>query len=207
MSDYDDTSYTLLGRVLNLDDQKAWNELYEVYGEFIRCILIAMQVNAADIDDLSQQVFVKLTQNLDRYDTSKGRFRAWLKTVIRNTAISHIRKQSSNSRKIQALQDNIVVNGQSMDTNAVDAYIDAEWRKHLYNLALKRVEQSIGGRSMEVYHLRMQGVPAKEVAAQTGLAYYSVQTFYSRVKKAVLEEGKLLIQQYEEVQIPRDGGQ
>ena len=197
MSDYSQTNYTLLGRAINLDDQEAWNELYDVYGNFIHNVLSATQVDTAQIENLSQDVFVKLTDKLKSFDKEKGKFRPWLKAVIRNTAISYIRKQSSHKRKLDALNDELVIHGENKTLNDIDNFIDEEWRKHLYNIALRRVEKHFRGRAIEVYKLRMEGHNSHEVVEITGLKLYSVQTLFNRVRKAMLEEGKALIRDYE----------
>lgn len=46
-----------------------------------------------EAEDLTQEIFVKVYQSLDRYRPEHGRFETWLATVARNHAIDHYRRR------------------------------------------------------------------------------------------------------------------
>ncbi len=46
-----------------------------------------------EAEDLTQETFVKVYQNLDRYNEADGSFPTWLMTVARNQAIDHYRRR------------------------------------------------------------------------------------------------------------------
>ena len=58
--------------------------------------------NREDAEDVTQEIFLKVSQNLDRWNPSRGRFQAWLYTVAGNTVIDVIRKRTRDEKKLPA---------------------------------------------------------------------------------------------------------
>src|SRR6056297_2409247 len=133
MSEFGDTSYTLLHRACDLHDEQAWAELVEHYRRFIFFILQQMGVGAADIEDVSQQVLFSLTKDLCSYDPSRARFRTWLSTVIRNAALVHFRKKKTRQNYIRIFGEE-----QSLvrleEPSDVDQRIEQEWAAYVSGL-------------------------------------------------------------------------
>ena len=94
MTDQWITRKTLLLRAVNPDDESAWDEFIEYYGRFIYHIILKMGVNSSNSDDVAQQIVIKLWKKINTYDSSKGNFRPWLSTVIRNSVNEHYRKEN-----------------------------------------------------------------------------------------------------------------
>ena len=46
-----------------------------------------------EAEDLTQEIFVKVYQSLDRFEETDGPFATWLTTVARNQAIDHYRRR------------------------------------------------------------------------------------------------------------------
>ena len=185
-SEPEHTRYTLLNRALHTGDEEAWEELVEHYRRFIYYILNQLQVNPADLEDVSQQVLVSLTKDLSKFDPSKGRFRSWLSTMIRNTAISHFRKQTSYQKRMDGLRAETDVAGQA--DSEIDAYIEQEWTTYIATQAMERVKSVFEGKAIEVFELGLDGLSASEIAEKTGLTVSSVYTLKKRVKKRLYVE-------------------
>ncbi len=75
------TSPSLLIRLRDLDDQRAWDEFHKRYAPMIRgwC----RHWFPRETDDMVQEVFTRLTKCLKEFEYApgKGRFRGYLKTV------------------------------------------------------------------------------------------------------------------------------
>ena len=81
----------LIAAVLN-GDQEKFSELVNRYQGRLVNFLFRMLRDLGDAHDLAQEVFLKVYQALDRYD-SQYKFSTWLFRVAQNAAIDRIRKR------------------------------------------------------------------------------------------------------------------
>ena len=59
-------------------------------------------------EDLLQDAFVKIWQNFDSYDESKGRIYTWMLNIARNLAIDKVRSPKfAAGKKIQDIEDSV----------------------------------------------------------------------------------------------------
>lgn len=181
------TCYTLLRRALDTDDQEAWSQLTEHYRRFIYFVLHRLNVFPDDLDDISQQVLMRLLKDLPKYDRKKSKFRSWLSAVIRNTAVDYIRHQASRKRRIEGLRAETECQLLCQPAE-VDALIQREWATYITNEALARVRKIFQGQAVDVFLKGMDGQSAQEIADDTGLSVASVYTLRARVKKRLYLE-------------------
>ena len=188
MSEPHKTSYTLLGRALDTNDEVAWEQLCNHYRKFIYFILQDMQAPQSDIDDIAQQCLISLMSNLKKYDRTKGRFRSWFKRVIANTAIMQYRKSAAIQKKLNRYAEELDSSETSSSDTPFEYYIEKEWKRYLYDKSLERVRKHFRGQAVEVFMLFSSGKSVNEVAELTGLTPNSVQGLRNRVKKALISE-------------------
>jgi RNA polymerase sigma-70 factor (ECF subfamily) len=79
----------------------------------------------------------------------------------------------------------------------IDVQIEREWAVYVGNLAMKRVRNIFHGQAVKVFELGMDGMPASEIAEQTGLSISSVYTLRKRVKKRLYLEIRALAAELE----------
>ncbi|MDF7798607.1 sigma-70 family RNA polymerase sigma factor [Pontiellaceae bacterium B1224] len=190
------TSYTLLQRACDLHDEQAWVEFSNHYRRFIYYILNQMGVDAADIEDISQQVLILLTRDLERYDRSKARFRTWLSMVIRNAALTYFRTKNRHLKRIHAFGEEFEIGREDLPSE-IDQWIEAEWEEYVVEVALERVRDVFKGQAVTVFEMGMDGLSAAEVADKTGLSVASVYTLRKRVKKRLFLEVRALVAELE----------
>ncbi|MBO0950073.1 RNA polymerase sigma factor [Fibrella forsythiae] len=91
----------LVDQLLKRDD-KAFQWLYEHYSAALYGVLLKIVREEEQAQDLLQDVFVKIWNNLSSYDTQKGRLFTWMLNIARNTAIDSIRSGKAMSRPASA---------------------------------------------------------------------------------------------------------
>jgi RNA polymerase sigma factor (sigma-70 family) len=196
MDPLNQTRYTLLQRACDLNDEQAWAELEKHYRRFIYYILNGMGIEADDIDDVTQQIMISLTKDLSGYDRSRGHFRTWLGTVIRNAALTHFRNKRNRQKCIERFIEN-----QDPDINIqipeIDKRIEREWAAYVSNLAMERVQEVFTGQAIEVFKLGLDGLSAEEIAKKTGLSVASVYTLKKRVKRRLYLEIRATVAELE----------
>jgi RNA polymerase sigma factor (sigma-70 family) len=74
-------------------DQAAWRELVSRHTRRVFNLAYRFVGRVDEAEDLTQDVFVKVYQSLDRYRDTEGVFTTWLTTVTRNQAIDHYRRR------------------------------------------------------------------------------------------------------------------
>ncbi len=91
-------SETVLIEKLSHRDQQAFHWLYDQYSPALFGVIRKIVHDEEQARDLLQDSFIKIWNNLDGYDASKGRLFTWLLNVARNTAIDSLRAAKASSR-------------------------------------------------------------------------------------------------------------
>jgi RNA polymerase sigma-70 factor (ECF subfamily) len=74
-------------------DQAAWRELVSRHTRRVFGLAYRFAGRVDEAEDLTQEIFVKVYQGIDRYSPSDGAFPTWLGAVARNHAIDHYRRR------------------------------------------------------------------------------------------------------------------
>ena len=74
-------------------DESAFEELYEYFFPRVYNFIYARLKNSADADDVTSITFMKMNENLERYDPTKAAFSTWLFRIATNSIIDHTRRR------------------------------------------------------------------------------------------------------------------
>lgn len=80
-------------------DVLAFEKLYAMYSENICGVINTIIKNEVRAQELCQDVFIKIWNNAESYNASKGRFFTWILNIARNAAIDEIRSRSYKNEK------------------------------------------------------------------------------------------------------------
>lgn len=79
-------------------DKEAFGKIYMKYLDPIyRYIYFRVNQNRQEAEDLTELVFFKALERVDKYKENGHSFRAWLYTIARNTVVDHWRRGSNTS--------------------------------------------------------------------------------------------------------------
>ena len=183
------TSATLLGRLRQVPmDQAAWAEFTERYGRKIYGWCRQWNLQAADAEDVTQIVLLKLAAKMQTflYDPAKS-FRAWLKTVTRNAwndywAGSTRVAATGGSQAVELLQ---TVEAREDLVRRLDDEFDRE----LLEEATARVRLRVRPRTWEAFErTALQGQSGAEAAKELGMKVATVFVAKSKVQAMLQEE-------------------
>jgi len=91
---------TKLAEKVKKGDEQAFQQLFDKHGNWVYNKAYKMLGNHQDTEEVWQDIFVKVWQKIDKWDSKKGSFQAWLNQVARNTIIDAIRKESKNKETL-----------------------------------------------------------------------------------------------------------
>jgi RNA polymerase sigma-70 factor (ECF subfamily) len=74
-------------------DQRALMELYQRYGSLVYGLALRVLQNQGFAEEVTQDTFLKIWQQPERWNPALGQFSSWLLTITRNAAIDRLRKE------------------------------------------------------------------------------------------------------------------
>lgn len=189
------TRKSLLARVRE-GGEIPWSEFYATYKPLILLCGGDCGLTDDEKDELVQKVMCEIFAKdiigkydpdrvpddvVFRHDPARGRFRHYLRQIIRNQARKIVRE-----RKNAELPLDEAAAKQSED--ALEAAWESEWRRHLVNMALAELKDRIQPETYLAFEMyALQNRPAREVAEFLNISVSSVYTARSRCVAAMKE--------------------
>ncbi|CAG1007128.1 hypothetical protein PHYC_03394 [Phycisphaerales bacterium] len=181
------THTTLLTRLADAGDAMAWRDFLARYGDLIRGFCQRRGLQAADCEDVQQEVLLSLTKSMGqfRYDPAKGLFRSYLKTVVMNAISRRLCQNPAHAGLSQA---------SAVGDSAGEEHWEQEWRQHHFRQAMRVIESEFSEsdrRAFAMYAVEGRGVP--ETARELGISPDAVYQAKSRVLRRLgqLIEGQV----------------
>lgn len=85
-------------------DSGAWAEMVRTHQKRVYGLCYRFTGNAADAEDLTQDVFLKIYSNLKKFDATRGSLPVWITTMTRNLLVDNFRR-TRNQRATGSLDD------------------------------------------------------------------------------------------------------
>ena len=166
---------TLLGQ----GDKHAISLLYKNYSGSLFGIISRMIPSREEAEEVLQDVFVKVWDNADKYDSTKGRLFTWLAQITRNTALDKVRSAGyRKSQKTDDLETSVSVNEAFADTS------------HIEDSGLRKVINSLNENYRTLIdYAYFQSYSQSEIAKELNMPLGTVKT---RMRAAVNELRKIL---------------
>jgi len=192
-----ETSPSLLQRVQREGDDESWRELVELYLPLIRRWLRRHPLEAADADDLVQEVFGVVVRKLPGFEHNQrtGAFRAWLRTITVRCARDFWR--SKNHRPdAKGGSEFLGMLDQLEDPNSeISRRWDREHDLHVTRKLLERLESAFAPQTWKAFQrVALDGSPADEVAEELGMTVNAVFIAKSRVLSRLRQEAAGLVE-------------
>ncbi len=185
-------------RCLN-GDSAAWAEMVRMHHKRVYGLCYRFTGNAADSEDLTQDVFLKIYANLGSFDAGRGSLPVWITTMTRNLLVDNFRR-TRNLRATSSLDEGW---NESEELRPVDRLMASGPSQH--ELAAKKelgkmVQEALAKVSVELREaviLRdLQDMDYKEIAQVLGIPEGTVK---SRISRGRAELARLLERNKREV--------
>ncbi len=94
--------------LLKYKDSQAFSYLYDNYCAAILGVIYRMTENTELSEDILQEAFIKIWNNFDNYDSSKGKLFTWMLNIARNLTIDNLRSKSyKNQQQIHGDENSV----------------------------------------------------------------------------------------------------
>lgn len=180
-----ETRSSLILRLQDAADIAAWDEFAEIYAPAIFRSARRLGLQAADADDVVQEVLSAVARSvadwLDRDD--RGAFRAWLFRIARNLSIDFLTRRKHRPCGIGGEEA-----AKQLADLKVNQYIssdfDEELQREMFNRASGIVRSLVSNSTWQSFHrTAVLGESIDKVATDLGISKGSVYISRSRVMK------------------------
>ena len=155
---YPTTSKTLLDKIAS-GDEISWNDFYEKYSPVIKAIAKFKGLDAAEAEDICQQVMLQFFKQSKtfKFDPGLARFRTYLGRIVSWKIADYYRKKrETSSEELEVIP---------VDSETEKLYMD-EWRKVIIAEAEEELKKRVSPGTFQAYQLyAVQGRPVEKVAA------------------------------------------
>jgi RNA polymerase sigma-70 factor (ECF subfamily) len=164
--------------------KESWERFLELFGAFLYECVRVMRVPEEHASEVVQEVFLTLLRGLDRcrYDPRRGRFRDWLRTVLRNQWRAIRRREFRRSGRERTGIDLGQLEEPAAPHEA--AFWEQDYCRHLIERALALVRKEVSEKIWAAFERSaIQGLPIQEVARSLGTTVNAVWMARFRVRK------------------------
>ena len=162
----------------------AFSQLIFLYKKRIVAVGRRFFYNQNDIDDFLQEVFIKIYENLDKFQ-GNSRFSTWITRIAYNTAINFKIRTKKSENLCEETQSNLVSNYETPEETQLK-----KLTKEAINNAVKQLPENYK-KCIELYFYN--NMTYEEIAETTDIPLNTVKTYIFRAKKELYQKLKEII--------------
>lgn len=160
--------------LLRQKKEQGMNELLKHYGPLMRYIIAPILPNAQDQEDCLSEVAMRVWEKIEKYDSQRGRWSAWVTAITRNTALNY-------KRRLSHYQGNeeISENTPSLEPTPEDEVMQRERQS-----AVNRALQSLPAKERILLYRKYYYLQSTaQIASEMGMTERAVEGRLYRLKK------------------------
>jgi RNA polymerase sigma-70 factor (ECF subfamily) len=187
-----ETRASLILRLPDADDARAWDDFVAVYAPLVYRLARRHGLQPADSDDLVQDVLAAVAKAVETWlaRDDRGPFRAWLLRIARNHAMNALTRHkyrpvgTGDSNMAALLAQQPSANGEAASE------FDLEYRRELFHWAAERVREEVSDRTWQAFWrstIEEQTIAAvaKEQEMSVGSVYIARSRVMARLREFV----------------------
>ena len=190
------TRASLLHRLKNWQDDRSWQDFFNVYWKLIYGVARKAGLSDAEAQDVVQETLISVAKHMPtfQYDPSIGSFKAWLLNMTRWRISGQFRKrppvaeyrapQGNSTRRTDTVEA-------APDPNAVDvnSVWEAEWETNLLQAAMNNLKRRIDPKHFQIFEFYVNKEwPAEKVAERFNVSTDQVYQVKHRVTETLRSE-------------------
>lgn len=184
------TRASLLKRIQNHQDAEAWSQFQDIYGPLLFHYARARGLSREDIEDVQATCYEQIVQQIQdfKYDPSKGRFKAWLRTLVNRRVVDLLRKRREKNAATQTFRQ------LPAEDAAPDEIWERQWKQQHLKYCVEQIRGEVSPQTFKIFSLLvLKGCTVPDVCEQLditpNLAYKARQRVLDRVREKMAEIG------------------
>ncbi|MFO7615369.1 MAG: sigma-70 family RNA polymerase sigma factor [Bacteroidales bacterium] len=155
--------------------EKGFDQLVKAYQQEIYWLIRRMVIDHEDADDLTQETFVKIWNNLDRFRGESALF-TWIYRIATNEALAHLRKKRISFRFLSP---------DMKSTEAIPDYNDAFYRSDDTMRKFQKAMTELPDKQRLIFHMKYyDDLTYEQISEITGTSVGALKaTYHHAVKK------------------------
>lgn len=193
-----ETRASLILRLPNARDAAAWDEVVSVYGPLVYRLARRKGLQPTDADDLVQEVLAAVARSVGGWleNPDRGRFRAWLLRIARNTTINFLTRPKHRTLGLGGGDPMHVLENFAVADDGADDF-DVEYRREVFRWAARQLSETVTEKTWQAFwRTTMEDRPIAEVADELDMTTGSVYIARSRAMARLRD----LVRQFEETE-------
>lgn len=132
------TDHQLVSACQKHNDLKAFEQLIKRHQNKIRSVVYKFLNNAEDLDDISQEVFIKAFKSINSY-RGDASFSTWLCKIAINTCKDKVKSQKSYSQKVISIDEERIKDIPENSSNCLDNLLTISEEQKLVFKEIKKL--------------------------------------------------------------------
>ena len=184
MNEIPDTRHSLLARLRDRRDQRAWAQFVEIYEPLLYRLARGKGLQHADAEDLAQEALVAVASAIEHWDPdpSRGTFRGWLFRIARNMMINFLTRVRSEDIGTGGTGFRQLMEQQPPPNEEDATLFDWEYRRETFQWAAREIRDEFRPSTWQAFwRTAVEGHQIKRTAEQLGISVGAAYTARSRV--------------------------
>lgn len=191
MSEWPSTRPSLLVRLRDPRDERAWAEFLAIYTPLVHRLARQKGLQDADAADLAQEVFRAVAGAIDRWDPDPrfGTFRGWLFRIARNLIINVLARQGRQPRGSGDDEIKRLLDEQPAPDAEHSALFELEYRRQAFHWAVEQVRGEVQEATWQAFwRTGIANEKPKDVAEALGMTVGAVYVAKNRVMARIRQK-------------------
>jgi RNA polymerase sigma-70 factor (ECF subfamily) len=182
-----DEDHLLVQSILDREDEEAFGRLFDKYRDPVYNFSFRYLGNAEDAADCTQEVFIKVHINMERF-RFESKFSTWLYSIVRNNCLNMIRSRKRRSfDQAEGVEAGFLHNVSTEERNGPDELLHRQEIEVVFQEGLSLLKHN---QKMAVILRDIEGRSYEEISDITGLRLGTVKSTLARARFRMAEHLK-----------------
>lgn len=202
---YEQTRKSLIAKLANWEDQKAWDLFYKTYWKLIYSVALKAGLRSEEAFDVVQETVLCIAKQSQKglYEADKGSFKSWLLNMTRWRIQDQFRKRKKDTaspiqkeERLSSPPSSPLEKIEDPHGNTLERLWDIEWKKNISHAALTRLKSQVSPKQYQIFdYYVLRGVEASEVQSILGVSMTQIYLAKHRLGKILKREVAILKKQ------------